>query len=80
MEQTKSHKEILDKEKVIIDLGGPEGNVFSLIGMASVLLKKLGKNPDFVVQNMKEKDYNHALSIFEQNLGHVTKFINDPRK
>lgn len=68
---------------IVIDLNGPEGNVFSLIGLASVLLKQKGHSKAFtdeVIADMKDKDYKHALNIFESHLGHEVSFLNDPRK
>jgi len=68
---------------ITIDLQGPEGNVFSLIGLASVLLKNKGHSQVFideVIDDMKSKDYNHALTVFESNLGDVVQFLNDPRQ
>ncbi len=68
---------------IVIDLNGPEGNVFSLIGLASVLLKQKGHSVIFiqdVIDDMKRKDYKHALTVFESNLGDVVQFLNDPRQ
>ena len=68
---------------IIIDLNGPEGNVFSLIGLASVLLKQKGHSVIFtqeVIDDMKSKDYKHALTVFESHLGDVVQFLNDPRQ
>jgi len=68
---------------ITIDLQGPEGNVFSLIGLASVLLKNKGHSQIFIdetISDMQRKDYTHALNVFESHLGKDVKFLNDPRK
>jgi hypothetical protein len=67
---------------ITIDLQGPEGNVFSLMGLASVLLKNKFHSQVFideVINDMKSKDYNHALSVFESHLKSDVTFLNDPR-
>jgi len=66
-----------------IDLSGPEGNVFSLIGLASVLLKNRGHSKvyiDEVLDDMKSENYIHALDVFDSHLSPEVEFFNDPRK
>lgn len=61
-----------------IDLTGPEGNVFYLIGFAKRLAKTLNKrrgapyfDPDEIAKDMRSGDYEHALSVIEKNFGHM---------
>jgi hypothetical protein len=66
-----------------IDLAGPEGNVFSLMGLASVLLKNRGHSRvyvDEVLADMRSQDYIHALDVFDSHLSPEVEFFNDPRK
>lgn len=66
----------------IIDLSGPEGNVFVLMGIAANLIKQKGHSQIFigeVMDDMKSKNYHHALDVFESHLKDIVTFINDPR-
>ena len=52
---------------IIIDLTGPDGNAFALMGLASRLAKQLGfKSP---TAEMMEGDYEHLLEVFDKNFG-----------
>tara|TARA_Y100000389_G_scaffold73291_1_gene69960 strand:- start:788 stop:1012 length:225 start_codon:yes stop_codon:yes gene_type:complete len=68
---------IVDKPKqngIVIDLTGPQGNAFFLIGTAKNLGKQVGmspKNIDKMVERMTSGDYEHLLSEFEFEFGSV---------
>ena len=62
-----------------IDLTGPDGNVFYLIGMAKKLTKMLNErrgaeylNWDEIRADMMNADYEHAVAVFEKHFGHIT--------
>tara|TARA_B100000767_G_scaffold3247_1_gene3110 strand:+ start:4344 stop:4556 length:213 start_codon:yes stop_codon:yes gene_type:complete len=62
---------IRKKEKqlgpMIIDLTGPDGNAFALLGLANKLSKKFGiKNP---VDEMQKGDYEHLIKVFDNAFG-----------
>jgi hypothetical protein len=52
-----------------IDLSGPEGNAFMLIGMASKWSKQLGLDPKEIQDDMTSGDYDHLLSVIEKYFG-----------
>jgi hypothetical protein len=52
-----------------IDLTGPEGNAFVLMGMASKFAKQLGLNKDEIISDMMSGDYEHLLEVFEKHFG-----------
>jgi hypothetical protein len=59
-----------------IDLNGPQGNAFYLIGLAS----KLGKQLDYTPAEIKDiqgrmmsGDYQHLVSIFIEEFGAVVE-------
>lgn len=67
---------ILSKEaraKTVINLSGPEGNVFALKGFA----KKLGRNIlgysdeeiSDVLTQMESSDYENAIAVFDEHFG-----------
>ena len=63
---------------VEIDLTGPNGNVFTLISIATDLAKLLNKRRDNEYFNIKElqadmmtSDYEHAIEVMEREFGHM---------
>ncbi len=55
--------------KIVVDLTGPQGNAFALIGMAETWSKQLGLDPEEVQADMMSGDYNHLLSVVEKHFG-----------
>ncbi|MEJ6793063.1 MAG: hypothetical protein QNK89_10135 [Lacinutrix sp.] len=52
---------------IIVDLTGPDGNAFALMGLANRLSKQLGfKSP---TEEMMKGDYEHLLEVFDKNFG-----------
>ena len=56
-------------KKQVIDLTGPEGNAFSLLGTASKLCKQLGMYDTLVVDEMTSGDYEHLIKTFDTYFG-----------
>jgi hypothetical protein len=54
---------------VIIDLTGPDGNAFALMGYARKFARQLGLNSDTIIKNMMAGDYENLVQIFEDNFG-----------
>lgn len=52
-----------------IDLSSEEGNVFSLIGLASRLSKLLGKDGKTIMKEMMSADYGNAVYVFDREFG-----------
>ena len=66
-----SKKKANGKVKPVIDLTGPEGNSFYLMGVVIETFRRsgapeLGKH---IVDEMKKGDYEHVLKTFELYLG-----------
>jgi hypothetical protein len=59
----------LDSKKEIIDLRGPKGNAFFLLGRAANLAKELGKDVDDIRTRMKAGDYEHLIKVFDDEFG-----------
>ena len=70
--------EELENRKIEIDLRGPEGNVFVLIGAVGRIGKQLGwcgEAIEMVRGMMMLGDYENALNIFDHHFGdHVTLY------
>lgn len=62
------------KQSPSIDLTGPEGNAFVLIGYARKWSKQLGLNPDKVQKEMMSGDYENLVSVLEKYFGSVVTF------
>ena len=56
------------KERVI-DLTGPEGNVFVLMGYAKQYAKQLDLDGDKIINEMTSSDYENAVKVFDNNFG-----------
>jgi hypothetical protein len=52
-----------------IDLTGPQGNVFFLIGTARNLAKQLGLDSATIQKEMMSGDYENAVNVFDKNFG-----------
>jgi hypothetical protein len=52
-----------------IDLTGPQGNVFFLIGTANNLAKQLGLDGKAIQAEMMRGDYENAVNVFDKNFG-----------
>jgi hypothetical protein len=52
-----------------IDLTGPEGNAFCLMGHAQKFAKQLGLDGEAIVEDMMSGDYEHLLEVFDEHFG-----------
>ena len=57
------------KKGIEIDLTGPQGNVFFLIGTAKNLAKRLGLDGSLIQKEMMSGDYENAVNVFDKNFG-----------
>lgn len=55
--------------KLEIDLTGPDGNAFVLIGYASSLSKQLGLDSKKIQTEMMSGDYEHLIQTFDKYFG-----------
>lgn len=62
----KSQKEV---KKLEIDLTGPDGNAFMLIGIAKKLARQLDLDPDLIADEMMMGDYEDLLATMEHYFG-----------
>ena len=57
------------KNEIVIDLTGPEGNAFVILGYARKLAKQLGLDADMICNEMRESDYENLISVFDKYFG-----------
>ena len=69
---------IKSKEKqsfgIEIDLTGPQGNAYFLLGTASKLGRQLGLDSDeieVILRNMRSSDYENLVNVFDRNFGNI---------
>ena len=64
---------IKDKKEtgIKIDLTGPDGNAFVLIGKAGSLAKQLGLDSKVIQSEMMNGDYEHLVNTFDKHFGHL---------
>ena len=58
--------------EITIDLTGPEGNAFVLLGYAKRYAKQLGMNgveAEAIVHEMMQGDYENLLDVFDREFG-----------
>ena len=63
----------LTSSEIVIDLTGPEGNAFVLMGYAQRFAKQLGydkKEVDELMEEMRSGDYETLINVFESHFGH----------
>ena len=60
--------------KQVIDLTGPDGNAYYLMGTACNLMKQLKFTPeeaDGVLDEMKSSDYENLIKVFDKYFGSI---------
>ena len=57
-------------KEIVIDLTGPDGNAFALLGTAIRLGKQLGLDTDIITSEMKTGDYENLVEVFDHHFGH----------
>ncbi len=65
-------KNKIQQSKVEIDLTGPQGNAFFLIGTAKRFSSQLGQTKEEykeIEADMTSADYEHLISVFEKHFG-----------
>jgi len=68
----KSIKEKSNRFNIEIDLTGPAGNAFVLLGYAKQYAKQLGMNgieAESIVHEMQSGDYENLLDVFDREFG-----------
>ena len=58
-----------EKLGIEIDLTGPDGNAFVLIGTAGNLAKQLGLDAKAIREEMMKGDYENLVNVFDKHFG-----------
>ena len=57
------------KSEIVIDLTGPDGNAFVLMGYAKSFAKQMGVDSKTIIDEMMSGDYENLLEVFDKNFG-----------
>ena len=63
-----------------INISGPDGNAFVLMGIARNWAKQLGKSDaerDQMLADMRKGDYQNLLAVFRKNFGEIAELVED---
>ena len=60
------------EQGIVIDLTGPEGNAYCLLGYASQYAKQLGLDSKKIQDEMTTGDYENLVKVFDKHFG---KFV-----
>jgi hypothetical protein len=56
-------------ENLVIDLTGPEGNAFCLMGYAKKFARQLDLDGNQIIEEMKSGDYENLVTTFDKYFG-----------
>ena len=56
--------------KPVIDLSGPQGNAYNLLGVAEQLCKKLQMEFEPIYAEMTSGDYENLIQVFDKHFGY----------
>lgn len=57
------------QSQVVIDLTGPHGNAFFLLGAAKQYANSLDLDGDAICEEMRASDYENLLQVFDKYFG-----------
>ena len=57
------------KSEIVIDLTGPEGNAFVILGYANRFAKQLGYDANKIREEMTSGDYENLINVFDSYFG-----------
>lgn len=61
--------------KIRINLAGPDGNAFALMGYANRFSKQLGYDGSAITREMMAGDYEHLVQTFDKHFGAVVDLV-----
>ena len=64
-------KKKVNSGKIEIDLTGPDGNAFYILGVAKNLCKQVGVDFKPIMDEMTSGDYENLIEVFDKKFGSV---------
>ena len=69
------NRNVLKPRRVQIDLAGPGGNAYALMGIGQDLCKQLNRDWEPVQKEMTSGDYENLLKVFDREFGEYVDLI-----
>ena len=63
------------EKKKEIDLSGPQGNAFYLLGTAKLWADQLNLDSTAILKDMESDDYDHLIEVFDKHFGSICNLI-----
>jgi len=57
------------QSEIVIDLTGPDGNAFVLMGYAKSFAKQMGVDSKTIIDEMMSGNYENLLEVFDKHFG-----------
>ena len=67
--KTMIRNKVPNEGPLVIDLTGPDGNAFVLLGYAKKFAKQLNFDDKKIIDDMTSGDYEHLLKVFDRYFG-----------
>jgi hypothetical protein len=64
-----------NNSRIEIDISGPAGNAFALMGSARSYAKQLGLDPKPITEEMMSGDYENLLQVFDKYFGEYIDLV-----
>ena len=58
-----------------IDLTGPQGNAYYLLGTAKAFAKQLNLDDEAILEEMQESDYENLITVFDKHFGDYVDLV-----
>ena len=58
-----------------IDIAGPKGNAYYLLGTARALAKQLNLDEKAILEEMQESDYENLVTVFDKHFGEYVDLV-----
>lgn len=61
--------------RIEVDLSGPQGNAFYLLGLAERISDQIGIDSKPIIEEMMSGDYENLIQVFDDNFGDFVDLI-----
>ena len=62
-------------QKMEIDITGPKGNAYCLLGIAIAFARQLGLDAEAIEEEMKSSDYENLITVFDKHFGEYVDLV-----
>jgi len=68
-------KDSMPYRKPVLDLTGPDGNAYVILGYASNFCKQLNLNYEEIQKEMTNSDYENLIEVFDKYFGEYIDLV-----